>query len=74
MASDTVDRVLDYGETGSQDKGFSILDTKGLVGLDLVPMKSKGSDIALQVAKVGATMYKYMSIVEEFYYYHYSRN
>ena len=58
MASDTMDRVLDYGETGSQDKGFSILDTKGLVGLDLVPMKSKGLDIALKVAKVGATLYE----------------
>ena len=68
MASDTVDRVLDYGEIGSQDKGFSILDTKGLVGLDLVPMKSKVSDIALKIAKVGATLYEDMSIVEEIDY------
>ena len=68
MASDTVDRVLDYGEIGSQDKGFSSLDTKGLVGLDLVPMKSKGSDIALKVAKVGATLYEDMIIVEEINY------
>ena len=68
MASDTVDRVLDYGEIGSQDKGFSILDTKGLVGLDLVPMKSKGSDIALKDAKVGATLYEDMIIVEEINY------
>ena len=68
MASNTVDRVLDYGEIGSQDKGFSILDTKGLVGLDLVPMKSKGLDIALKVAKVGATLYEDMSIAEEIDY------
>ena len=57
MASDTVDRVLDYGETGSLFKGLSILETKELVGLDVVPMKSKGSNIALQVTKVGVTMY-----------------
>ena len=68
MASETMDRVLDYGETGSQDKGFSILDTKGLVGLDLVPMKSKGLDIALKVEKVGSTLYEDVIIAEEIDY------
>ena len=50
VVADTVDRVPDYGETSSLDKGFSIPDTKGLVGLSVVPMKPKGSYIALQVA------------------------
>ena len=68
MAVDTANRVLDYGETGFLDKGFSNLKTKGLVGLSVVPMKSKGSDIALKVAKVGATLYEDMSIVEEIDY------
>ena len=53
---DTTDRMANYGETGSLGKGFSILETKGLIGLDAVPMKSKGLDIVLLVANVGATM------------------
>ena len=51
-----MDRMDDYGETRSLNKGFSIQETKWLVGLDVVPMKSKGLDIVLQVAKVGATV------------------
>ena len=57
MAADIAHRMDDYGETGSLDKGFSISETKGLVGLDVFPMKSKGSNIALQVVKFGATVY-----------------
>ena len=56
-AVDTVDTMVDYEETGSLDKDFSIPETKELVGLDVVPMKSKGSNIAFQVTKVGAAMY-----------------
>ena len=44
------------------------MDTKGLVGLDLVPVKSKGSDITLKVAKVGATLYEDISIEKEIDY------
>ena len=57
MAANIADRVPDYGETSSLDKGLSILETKELVGLDVVPMKSKGLDIALQFVKVVATLY-----------------
>ena len=57
LVVDTMDRMDDYGETGSLDKGFSISKTKGLVVLDAVPMNSKGLEIVLQVAKVGATVY-----------------
>ena len=56
MVADIADRMANYGETGSMDKGFSIPETKGLVGLDVVPMKSKGLDIALQFLKVVATL------------------
>ena len=48
MVADIVDRVPSYGETGFLDKGFFIPETKGMVGLDVVPMKSKGSNIFLQ--------------------------
>ena len=48
-----MDRMVDYEKIGSLDKGFSILETKELVGLDVVPMKSKYLDIVLRVAKVG---------------------
>ena len=54
---DTIDRMVDYGETSSLDKGFSIPKMKESVVLDAVPMNSKGSDISLQVVNVGATMY-----------------
>ena len=57
MAIDTADRMDDYREIGSLDKGFSILETKGFVGLDAVPMNSNGLDIVLQVSKVSATVY-----------------
>ena len=56
VAIDTADNMVGYGETGSLDKGFSIPKTKGLVGLDAVPMKSKSLDILLQVVKFGATV------------------
>ena len=68
MVVDTIDRVPDYGETGSLDKGFSIPETKRIVGLDALPMKSKGSYIVLQVVKVGATVCQDMNIVEEIDY------
>ena len=47
MVADTMDRMVDYGETGSLGKVLSISETKGLVDLDVVHMKSKGSDIVL---------------------------
>ena len=47
MVVDTAYRMDDYGETGSLYKCFSILETKGLVGLNAVSMKSKGLDIVL---------------------------
>ena len=56
MVVDTTDKMYDYGEIGSLDKSFSVVKMKGLVGLDVIPMKSKGLNILLQVAKVGATM------------------
>ena len=68
MATDTMERMADYGKMGSMDKGFSIPETKGLIGLDAVPMNSKGSDIVLQVAKVCAIVCYDMSILEEIYY------
>ena len=64
-ATDTMDKMVDYEKTGSLDTDFSIPETKELVGLDVVPMNSKGSDISLQVVKVGATMYQDMKIMEE---------
>ena len=67
-AADTADRMVDYRETGSLDKDFSVLETKELVGLDVVPTKSKGSYIVLQVKKVSATVCQDMSIVEEIDY------
>ena len=51
---DTADRMVDYEKKGSLDKDFSIPETKELVGLDVVAMKSKDLDIVLQVGKVGA--------------------
>ena len=48
--------MADYGETDSLDKDFSIPETKELVGLDLVPKKSKGLDIVLQVVNVGGNL------------------
>ena len=63
----------DYGETGSLDKDLSIPETKELVGLDVVPMNSKDSDIVLQVAKVGSIVCQDMSMVEKIDYY-YSNN
>ena len=56
MVVDTTDKMYDYGEIGSLDKSFSVMKMKGLVGLDVIPMNSKGINILLQVAKVGATM------------------
>ena len=56
VAAGTADRVADSRKSGSLGKGFSIPETKGLVGLDAVLMKSKGLDIILQVAKVGSTV------------------
>ena len=53
-AIDTANRMVGYEETGSLDMDFSILETKELVGLDVVPRKSKGSDMVLEVAKVGS--------------------
>ena len=55
-AADTVDNMVDYEKNGSLDKDFSIPETKDLVGLDVVPMKPKGFNIVLQVAKVGDTV------------------
>ena len=55
-AIDTTYRMVSYEETAFLDMDFSIPKTKELVGLDVVPMKSKGSDIVLLVAKVGAVV------------------
>ena len=60
-ASDTADRMVGYAENGYEEIGFldtnsSISKTKDLVGLDVVPMKSKGSDIVLDITKVVSTM------------------
>ena len=73
-AVDTADRMDGYEENGFLDRDFSILETKELVGFDVVPMKSKGLDIVLQVVKVGATVCQDMSMVEEIDYQHYSKN
>ena len=64
---DTADTMADYEKIGSGDKDFSIPETKELVSLDVVPMKSKGSYIVLQVVKVGATMVQDTIMVEEIY-------
>ena len=56
MVVDTTDNMYDYGKIGSLDKSFFVVKMKGLVGLDVIPMNSKGINILLQVAKVGATM------------------
>ena len=53
MAADTMDNV-----PGDQ----------GACWFGCVSMKSKGSNISLQVVKVGATMYQDMIIVEEIDY------
>ena len=68
VATDIVDGVPGYEKTDSLDKGFSIPQTKGIAGLDVVSIKSKGSNIAVHVAKVGATVYQDMSIAKEIYY------
>ena len=72
-AVDTVYRMVGYVETtyevtGSLDTDLSIRETKELVGLVVVPMKSRGSDMVLQVAKVGAIVCEDMSMVEEIDY------
>ena len=67
-AVDIADRMVGYEETGFLDTDFSILKTKELVGLVMVPMKFRGSEMVLQVAKVGATVCYDMSTVEEIDY------
>ena len=42
VAADTVDMVPDYGETSSLDKDLCIPENKGVVGLGVAPMKSRG--------------------------------
>ena len=54
--------MVGYVETGYEKFGFldtdlSIPDTKEPIGFDVVPMNSKGLNIVLQVAKVGATVF-----------------
>ena len=51
MFADITDRMVGYEETGFLDTDLYILETKELVGLDVVPMKYKDSDIMLMVVK-----------------------
>ena len=58
-AADTADRMVGYVETGYEETGvldtdFSIMETKELVGLVVVPMKSRVSNTLLLVVKFGA--------------------
>ena len=46
-ATNTTDRMVGYAEIGSMDTYFYILKTKELVGLAMVPMNSRGSDMVL---------------------------
>ena len=51
-ATNIVDRMvgyveIGYEETSFQDMDFSIKETKELVGLVVVPMRSRGSDMVL---------------------------
>ena len=78
-AVDTVDRMVGYVETSYEeisclDTDFSIPETKVLVDLAMVPMKSRGSNMVLQVMKVGDTIFQDMSMVEEIDYQNYSKN
>ena len=68
MAANTSDRMADYEKTHSLDTDFSILETKELVGLDVVPMKSKDSYIILEIEMFGSNVGWYMSIMEEIDY------
>ena len=72
-APDTTDTMVGYAETGyektgSLDTDFSIVKTKELVSLVVVPMKSRGSDMVLEVMKVGSIVHYNMSMVEEIDY------
>ena len=67
QASDTVAKMVNYEKTGSLNQDFSIQESKNIVGLDVVTMKSRYSNIVVQVAKVGSIFGQDMSIVEEIY-------
>ena len=47
VAVEATDTMIGYEENGFLDTDFSIHGTKELVGLAVVPMRSRGSDMVL---------------------------